>query len=100
MIIISSSSSKDLANRTASILGCKYVQIISSRFPDGECYIKIDNKCLEDDVVIIQNTYPDNNLVEMFLIQDTVRRMGAKYLTLVIPYFGYARQDRAFKYGE
>ena len=51
-------------------------------------------------MVIVQNTYPDENLVEMFLIQDAVRRMGARTITLIIPYFGYARQDRIFKPGE
>lgn len=51
-------------------------------------------------MVIVQNTYPNDNLIEMFLLQDAVHRMGAKKVTLVIPYFGYARQDRVFKPGE
>ena len=100
MIVVGGSSSRDLAKELAGILGCKYIQAATTRFPDGECYTRIDSDNLDDDVVIVQNTYPDGNLVEMFLLQDAVHRMGAKTITLVIPYFGYARQDRVFRPGE
>lgn len=100
MIIVGGSSSRDLARDLANILGTKYVQAASTKFPDGENYTRIDEESLEDDVVIVQNTYPDSNIIEMFLLQDAVRRLGAKSITLVIPYFGYARQDRVFKNGE
>ena len=100
MIIVGGSSSRDLAKETASILGCKYIEAATVRFPDGECYTRIDEESLDDDVAIVQNTYPDDKLVEMFLLQDAVRRLGARSVTLVIPYFGYARQDRVFKNGE
>lgn len=100
MIVVGGSSSRDLAKELARVLGCTYIQAASTRFPDGECYTRIDSETLDDDVVIVQNTYPDGNLVEMFLLQDAVKRMGARTITLVIPYFGYARQDRVFKSGE
>ena len=100
MIIVGGSSSRDLAAETASILGCKYIEAATVRFPDGECYTRIDEESLDDDVAIFQNTYPDGNLVEMFLLQDAVRRLNARSVTIVIPYFGYARQDRVFKNGE
>ncbi len=100
MIIVGGSSCKHLATELARLLDCKYVQALSTRFPDGECYTRIDSEKLDDDVVIVQNTYPDPNLVEMFLIQNVVKGLGAKSVTLVIPYFGYARQDRLFKPGE
>ena len=100
MIIVGGSSSRDLAKDLASILGCQYIQAASTKFPDGENYTRIDCESLNDDVVIVQNTYPDSNMIEMFLLQDAVRRLGAKTITLVIPYFGYARQDRVFKPGE
>ena len=100
MIIVGGSSSRDLASETASILGCKYIEAATVRFPDGECYTRIDEESLDDDVAIIQNTYPDGNLVEMFLLQDAVKRAGARSVTIVVPYFGYARQDRVFKNGE
>ena len=100
MIIVGGSSSRDLASETASILGCKYIEAATVRFPDGECYTRIDEESLDDDVAIVQNTYPDGNLVEMFLLQDAVKRAGARSVTIVVPYFGYARQDRVFKNGE
>jgi len=100
MIIVGGSSSRDLAKELSNRLKCKYVQAATTRFPDGECYTRIDEESLNDDVVIVQNTHPDSNLVEMFLLQDAVKKMGAKRVTLVIPYFGYARQDRVFKPGE
>jgi ribose-phosphate pyrophosphokinase len=100
MIIVGGSSSRDLAKELSGRLGCTFVQAASTRFPDGECYTRIDSGALDDDVVIVQNTYPDSNLVEMFLLQDVVKKLGAKRVTLVIPYFGYARQDRVFKPGE
>ena len=100
MIVVGGSSSRDLAKELAGILGCKHIQAATTRFPDGECYTRIDTDSLNDEVIIVQNTYPDENIIEMFLIQDAVKRMGAKKITLVIPYFGYARQDRIFRPGE
>jgi len=100
MIIVGGSSSRDLAKELSNKLGCTYVQAATTRFPDGECYTRIDCDSLNDDVVIVQNTYPDSNLIEMFLLQDVAKKMGANRITLVIPYFGYARQDRVFRPGE
>ena len=100
MIVVGGSASTDLAKELATALDCQYISAATVRFPDGECYTRIDVESLDDDVVIVQNTFPDGNLVEMFLLQDAVRRLGAKTITLVIPYFGYARQDRVFKAGE
>lgn len=100
MIVIGGSASLDLAKELASVLECQFIAAATVRFPDGECYTRIDEEKLDDDVVIVQNTYPDGNLVEALLLQDCVRRLGARSLTLVVPYFGYARQDRVFKAGE
>ncbi len=100
MIIVGGSSSGNLAKELADILGCTYIQAASTKFPDGECYTRIEAEKLDDDVVIVQNTFPNDSLIELFLIQDAVDKLGAKKVTLVIPYFGYARQDRVFKPGE
>lgn len=100
MIVIGGSASMDLAKELASVMGCNYIQAATTTFPDGECYTRIDAEKLDDDVVIVQTTSPDSKLIELLLLQDAVRRLGAKSITLVIPYFGYARQDRVFKPGE
>ena len=90
----------DLAKELAGVLNCKFIPALTTAFPDGECYTRIDEPSLEDDVVIVQNTFPDSKLIEMLLLQDAALKLGAKSLTLVIPYFGYARQDKVFKPGE
>ncbi len=100
MIVIGGSASMDLAKELASVLGCDYIQAATTTFPDGECYTRIDAEKLDDDVIIVQTTSPDSKFIELLLLQDAVRRLGAKTITLVIPYFGYARQDRVFKPGE
>lgn len=100
MIVIGGSTSQDLAKEIASDLGCKYIEAGTKLFPDGEVYTRIECEELNDDVVIVQNTYPNDKLVEMFLLQDVVAGLKAKSVTLVIPYFGYARQDRLFNPGE
>jgi ribose-phosphate pyrophosphokinase len=89
-----------LARDVAKILGCEFIQASTTRFPDGECYTRLDRESIDSDAVIIQNTYPDGNLIEMLLIRDAAITLGAKRITMVIPYFGYARQDRLFKPGE
>ncbi|MBE6520746.1 MAG: ribose-phosphate diphosphokinase [Thermoplasmata archaeon] len=100
MIVIGGSSSVELARDVAKILGCEFIQASTTRFPDGECYTRLDRESIDSDAVIIQNTYPDGNLIEMLLIRDAAITLGAKRITMVIPYFGYARQDRLFKPGE
>ena len=100
MIVIGGSSSAGLAEDVAKALGCEFIEASTTRFPDGECYTRLDRESIEGDAVIIQNTYPDGNLVEMLLIRDAAITLGAKRIVMVIPYFGYARQDRLFKPGE
>ena len=100
MIVIGGSSSAALAQEIARALGCGFLQASTTRFPDGECYTRLDRDSMDEDVVIVQNTYPDGNLVEMLLIRDAAAGMGAKRIAMVIPYFGYARQDRLFRPGE
>ncbi len=90
----------DLAKELAVVLNCTFIPATTTSFPDGECYTRIEVDSLDDDVVIVQNTFPDTKIIETFLLQDAAKKLGAKSITLVIPYFGYARQDRVFKAGE
>ena len=66
------------------------------RFPEGECKVKIGENIRGADVFIIQSTCPpvNDNLVELLVMIDAARRASARRITAVIPYFGYARQDR------
>ncbi|MDD1747797.1 MAG: ribose-phosphate diphosphokinase [Methanomassiliicoccales archaeon] len=100
MMILGGSTSKSLAMDLANVLGLEFVQAHTKRFPDGEAYVRIDRESLDKEVVLVQNTYPDGNLVELLLLLDAARGLGADKITCVIPYFGYARQDRRFNPGE
>jgi ribose-phosphate pyrophosphokinase len=65
-------------------------------FPDGETFVKIEENVRGEDVFIIQPTSPptNHNLMELFIMIDAVRRASAKRITAVLPFYGYARQDR------
>ncbi|TFG56950.1 MAG: ribose-phosphate diphosphokinase [Methanomassiliicoccus sp.] len=100
MIVIGGSASTNLAKDLASNLNAEYVQAVTKTFPDGETYARIDREALNGEVVIVQNSYPNDKLVELLLLQDAALGLGAEKVTCVIPYFGYARQDERFNRGE
>ncbi|MFW5914356.1 MAG: ribose-phosphate diphosphokinase [Thermoplasmatota archaeon] len=100
MIVISGSSSQGLSADLASELDVELVRATGKRFPDGECYVRIEREELDPEVVIVQNSFPDGDLVELLLLQEAALGMGAEHITTVVPYFGYARQDKRFERGE
>ena len=100
MIVIGGSSSRKLADDLAKELGTNLLQATSRRFPDGECYVRLETEEIDKEVVIVQNSHPDDMLVELLLLQDAASRLGAERITNVVPYFGYARQDKLFNKGE
>ena len=93
---VTGSSNYALAEEVAKNLGVKLVPRILERFPDGELNIEIKQSVRGCDVYLIEPTCPpvDEHFFELFLLADACRRAGATHLTAVIPYFGYARQDR------
>ena len=97
MKIVAGSSSPMLAKNIARLMNMELADVSIKRFPDGECYVKFNEKI--EHAVVVQNTYPDENLVELFIIQDALKRMNAK-VDIVIPYYGYGRQDKVFEEGE
>jgi ribose-phosphate pyrophosphokinase len=72
----------------------------AKRFPDGELYLRVGGQLEGEDVVLVQSTRTDQDLLELFLLEDAIREGGARRLFVVVPYFGYARQDRLFFPGE
>jgi len=102
MITVAGSASGKLAARVAKSLGCPLVRPEVTRFPDGESYVRADHDFRDEHAIVVQSTcYPQNdNLIELFLLLDTAKDLGAKRVTAVVPYFGYARQDKRFKPGE
>ncbi len=96
MKLISGNANKPLAEKIAQILGVSCVKSNITNFADGEISVEILESMRGEDVYIIQSTsYPVNdNLMELLIIIDALKRASAKSITAVVPYFGYARQDR------
>ena len=94
--ILAGSANLSLAENIAKNANVKLVRRVLERFPDGELHIELQESVRGHDVHLIQPTCPpvDEHLFELLLMADACRRAGAVHLTAVIPYFGYARQDR------
>lgn len=102
MKIFSGTSDKPLAQKIAKSLCIQLSDLEVFVFPDGEKRIRILDKVLNEDVIVIQSTSnpTDENYMQLFFILDALKRSGAKSITTVIPYFGYQRQDHMFRQGE
>jgi ribose-phosphate pyrophosphokinase len=101
MHVIGGSASTALAERISRELGNAPFGIpFVKRFPDGELYVRVGGRVSGDDVVLVQSTRTDQDLLELLLLADAIRQAGARRLFVVVPYFGYARQDRPFFPGE
>ncbi len=95
MLLMSGSANRPLAEEIAQQLETELCRVTLRRFADGEIFVKIDENVRGRDVYIIQSTNPPaENLIELLLLMDAARRASAARITAVIPYFGYARQDR------
>src|SRR5919108_4932005 len=95
MLLLSGSANRPLALEVAAHLGQPLCQVTLRRFADGELFVKIDENVRGRDVYIVQPTNPPaENMIELLLLMDAAKRASAARVTSVIPYFGYARQDR------
>ena len=96
MKILSGTSNLKLSKDIAKKLKLKLVNTNIRRFADGEIYIEINENIRGNSVFVIQSTSnpANDNLMELLLVIDALKRSSAKNVTAVIPYFGYARQDR------
>lgn len=96
MKIISGNSNPELAQKIASYLDMSLCKTTIKRFADNEIFVTIDENVRGEDVFVIQSTsYPANDhLMELLICIDALRRASARRITAVLPYFGYARQDR------
>lgn len=94
--IFSLSSNKPLAAKIAEAIGVDLGEMTSSRFADGEIRVSIDESARGSHIYLIQSTsYPVNdNLMELLIAIDALRRASAQTINVVLPYYGYARQDR------
>lgn len=96
MKIITCNSNPDLARSMAEYLGTQMTEASVKRFADQEVFVEIHENVRGEDVFVVQSTsYPANDhIMELLVTLDALKRASAKRVTAVIPYFGYARQDR------
>ncbi|MDD5440217.1 MAG: ribose-phosphate pyrophosphokinase [Candidatus Omnitrophica bacterium] len=96
MKIFAGSSNKPLAEAICKILKIKLGDARITRFADGEISVKISENVRGEDVFVVQSTSSpaNDNLMELLIIMDALKRSSANRITAVLPYFGYARQDR------
>lgn len=96
--IFSARSTQYLAEKIANYYGNTLGAYSSQQFSDGEISVSFDESIRGIDVFLVQSTFsPADNLMELLLMVDAARRASAHYVTVVVPYFGYARQDRKDK---
>ena len=96
LVLVSGNSNPELANKIAKKLNTSLGKALVDKFSDNELNIRVDEHVRGKDVFILQSTcFPANdNLMELIILIDALRRSSASRITAVIPYFGYARQDR------
>lgn len=93
--IVTGRSNPELAHKIAAYLDVELAQVAIRNFSDGELWVKYEENIRGVDLFIIQSTHaPSDNLMELLILIDAARRASARRITAVIPYFGYARQDR------
>jgi ribose-phosphate pyrophosphokinase len=89
-------SNRELALEMAALLGCELGKCSVSQFSDGEVQIRIEESVRGSEVYVVQSTSApvNKNIMELLIMIDALKRASAKRINIVIPYFGYARQDR------
>ena len=94
--VFSGNSNRPLAEEICRAIGVPLGEATVSSFPDGETFVKINENIRGRDVYIVQSTCPPTNhhLMELLIMIDAARRASAQRITAVVPFFGYARQDR------
>jgi ribose-phosphate pyrophosphokinase len=102
MKLFSGTSNKQLAEGVVKKLNTQLARVEIVRFSDGEARVRIEDDVNGEEVVFLQSTSKpaDKFFVETLFFIDSAKRLGAKEITLVMPYFGYARQDKAHRKGE
>jgi ribose-phosphate pyrophosphokinase len=97
-MVFSGTNSKYLSEKICASLGCPLGKLVITHFADGEFAVSYEESIRGRDVFLVQSTYPNSdNLMELLLMIDAAKRASAKSIIAVIPYFGWARQDRKDK---
>lgn len=96
MKVFAGNSNRPLAQAIAEYIGISLGESTVSAFPDGETFVKIEENVRGEDTFVVQSTSPPTNhyLMELLIMIDALRRSSASRITAVLPFYGYARQDR------
>lgn len=94
--VFSGTANEPLARAICQYIGIELGKATIRPFPDGETFVKIEENVRGQDVFVVQPTSPptNHNLMELFIMMDALRRASAQRITAVVPFYGYARQDR------
>lgn len=97
-LIISGTKTRYLAEKICASLGCPLGNMVMTKFSDGEFAVSYEESIRGKNVFLVQSTFPNSdNLMELLLMIDAAKRASARHIIAVIPYFGWARQDRKDK---
>jgi ribose-phosphate pyrophosphokinase len=97
-MVFSGTATRYLAEKICVSLGCPLGNLVMTKFSDGEFAISFEESIRGRDIFLVQSTFPNSdNLMELLLMIDAAKRASAKTINAVIPYFGWARQDRKDK---
>ena len=97
-MVFSGTATRYLAEKICQSLGCPLGQLQITKFSDGEFAVSYEESIRGRDIFLVQSTFPNSdNLMELLLMIDAAKRASARTINAVIPYFGWARQDRKDK---
>ncbi|MBP0047756.1 ribose-phosphate pyrophosphokinase [Marinobacterium sp. AK62] len=101
MLLFNPDSDPALAAQLNRLLNAQAGALEQRRFPDGESYLRVHSDCQDQDCVILCNLFhPDDRILRLLFLADTLRDCGARSVGLITPYLAYMRQDKRFKPGE
>jgi len=102
VIVIPGPASQSLGTKIAESLNARIVPVSLKAFPDGEYCLRFEGDVSGEEVAVVQTTGPpqDSNVMQLLLMLDTAKELGAKKVTAVVPYLAFARQDKRFLAGE
>jgi ribose-phosphate pyrophosphokinase len=102
VIVVPGPASQSLGQKVAEILNAQIVSVNLKNFPDGEYCLRFEGELKGEEVVVVQSTGPpqDTNIMQLLLMLDAAKDLGAEKVTAVVPYLAFARQDKRFLQGE
>ncbi len=99
-MLVKGPASPLLCKRLENKIDVETTEVKTKVFPDGEIYVKLEGDVQDRDCTLVQTTYPNRHLLELFMIQNALKENGAASIKVIVPYYAYGRQDTIFDNGE